>query len=89
MAHTLTINEGVLNDDVLLIAENGKCFGNNPRNKFAVRYWVYANEWCNQRHVFYATTPENALKRYKRKTKRAVENQTDLLACAYDLATQA
>ena len=89
MAHTLVINEGVLNDDELLIAENGKCFNHNPKYKYAVRYWTYANEWCNHPHVFYATTPENALKRYKRETKLRIENEIDLLSCAHSLSTEA
>ena len=89
MAHTLVINEGVLNDDELLVAESGKCFGGNRNYKFAVCYYTLANEWCNNRHFFFAETAENALKRYKKETKRTIENEADLLACAHSLNTEA
>ncbi len=90
MAHTLVINEGVLNDDKLLVAENGKCFGNNRKYKFCINYWTYCNEWCNRQHVFYATTPENALKRYMRETKHHIDENDffDLVYLAKDLNKQ-
>ena len=85
MAHTLVINEGVLNDDELLVAENGKCFGRNRRYKFAVRYWTYKNANSNEPHVFYATSLINALKRYKRETKRVILNEKELYDCAFQM----
>lgn len=88
MAHTLVINEGVLNDDELLVAEKGKCFDGNRFYKFAVCYYTFANEWCNNPHFFFAKTAENALKRYKKETKRTIENEFDLLTLANDLLQQ-
>ena len=84
MAHTLVINEGTLNDDELLIAENGKCFNGHRKWIFCVNYWTFRNDWCNDKHVFFAETAEQALKRYKRETKRAIENEDELLALAYE-----
>lgn len=67
------INEGALNDDTLQVADEGMVFVNgHVRGKFLVTYWTFANAWCNHKHQFIAKTLENALKRYKRETKRPV-----------------
>lgn len=69
----IVLNEGVLNDDTLQIADEGMVFVNgHVRGKFLVTYWTFANEWCNHKHQFIAKTAENALKRYKKETKRPV-----------------
>lgn len=83
---SLVINEGALNDDELLVVGKGYHFGNNRNWVYCVRYWTYANEWCNHEHVFYAKTLDNAIKRYKRETKREVSDLTyeSLLICAGD-----
>ena len=67
------INEGALNDDTLQVADEGMVFVNgHVRGKFLVTYWTFANTWCNAKHQFIAKTLENALKRYKRETKREI-----------------
>lgn len=85
-AMTLVINEGVLNDDELLVAAKGRHFGNNRTWVYAVRYWTYANEWCNHDHIFYAKSLDNAVKRYKKETGREVTEETydSLSVCASD-----
>lgn len=83
---TLLINEGVLNDDVLLVAAKGCHFGNNRNWVYAVRYWTYASPWRNREHVFYAESVENALKRYMKETRREVDEDmyASLIMCASD-----
>lgn len=74
------INEGALNDDTLQIADEGMVFVNgHVRGKFLVTYWTFANEWCNHKHLFIAKTMENALKRYKRETKRTVPDDFEYI----------
>ena len=74
---TFVINEGVLNDDELIVTAKGCHIGNNRRYICAVRYWTFANAWCNREHTFRATSVENALKRYVKETGRPVDE--DLL----------
>jgi hypothetical protein len=83
-ASTLVINEGALNDDELLVAVKGYHFGRNRKWVYAVRYWTYANSWCNHEHVFYAESVENALKRYEKETGREVDEDmySSLIMCA-------
>ena len=85
-AMTLVINEGVLNDDELLVAAKGQHFGNNRTWVYAVRYWTYANSWSNREHVFYAKSVGNAIRRYMKATGREVTEETydSLLMCASD-----
>ena len=65
------LHEDVLNDDEIFMSEDGYSFVNgHSRGKFLVVYWTFANEWCNNKHQFIAKTYENAMKRYKRETKR-------------------
>ena len=70
---TLVIKESALNDDELIVAAKGYHIGNNRRYVCAVRYWTYANEWCNREHTFCATSIENAIKRYVKETGRPVD----------------
>lgn len=83
-AMTLVINEGVLNDDELLVAARGRHFGNNRAWAYAVRYWTYAGPCSNREHVFYAKSAGNAVRRYKKETGREVTEGTydSLLMCA-------
>lgn len=85
-AISLVINEGALNDDELLVAAKGQHFGNNRTWVYAVRYWTYANGWCNRDHIFYVKSLDNALRRYKRETGRGVTDETydSLSVCAGD-----
>lgn len=85
-AMTITLHEGVLNDDVIHVADEGYHFGNSSRFKFCVEYFTFANEWCNRKHHFYATSVESAIKRYAKETKRlnkeeAEEIVYDVYAC--------
>ena len=67
------INEGALNDDTLQVADDGFHYQNgHATGRFLVTYWTFANTWCNAKHQFIAKTVENALKRYKRETKRGI-----------------
>ena len=85
-ASALVINEGVLNDDELLVAAKGCHFGRNRKWVYAVRYWTYTNPWCNHEHVFYAESVENALRRYEKETGREVDEDmyASLIMCAED-----
>lgn len=74
--------QGVLNDDTIEICDEGKCFNLPKHPTVRVTYWTYANEWSNRKHVFYACSVENAVKRYKRETKRVPEFEyLDLILC--------
>lgn len=77
----ITLNELVLNDDTLHVAPEGYAF--RKRYPFMVVYWTFANSCSNRKHVFFAKTVENALKRYKRLTKRDFDKDMvyDCLAC--------
>lgn len=77
----IILNELVLNDDTLHVAPEGYAY--KKRYPFMVVYWTFANPWSDHKHVFFAKTVENALKRYKRLTKRDVDKYTvyDCLAC--------
>lgn len=44
-----TLQEGVLNDDTLYIADDGKVFSGGY--VAIVKYYTYANEWSNREHV--------------------------------------
>lgn len=44
----LILQEGVLNDDVLYIAEEDKVFKGNY--KAILEYYTYLNEWNNKKH---------------------------------------
>ncbi len=71
------INEGALNYDTLYVAEEGKVFKGGF--KFAVKFFTFSNEWCDHVQLFYAKTLENALKRYKRETKRPVPDDFEYI----------
>ena len=69
MALAAILREGVLNDDTLEMADEGKIFLNgHVRGKFMVTHWTFANEWCNRKHQFIAKTFANAVKRYEKVT---------------------
>lgn len=88
---TFVINEGVLNDDELIVAAKGYRIGNNRRYVCAVRYWTYANEWCNHEHTFRATSVENALRRYVKETGREIDEDLleELKYCAAEFRGEA
>ena len=44
----LILKNGVLNDDVVYIAENGKVFKGNF--VAIIEYYTYLNEWNNKKH---------------------------------------
>ena len=70
MSRLVVLIEGVLNDDTLEMADEGKIFLNgHVRGKFMVTHWTFANEWCNHKHQFIAKTFANAVKRYEKETK--------------------
>lgn len=77
----IILNELVLNDDTLHVATEGHAY--KKRYPFMVVYWTFASAWSDRKHVFYAKTVENALKRYKRLTKRNIDKDMvyDCLAC--------
>ena len=89
MEHTeyeLVLQEGVLNDDTLYKAEQNWYFGKNPRFKFCVIYYTYANEWCNHKHFFFAKTIEAAIERYIRIAKPDKEKRKELRELCYEYA---
>lgn len=77
----IILNERVLNDDTLHVAPEGHAY--KKRYPFMVVYWTFASAWSDREHVLYAKTAENALKRYKRLTKRDIDEDTvyNCLAC--------
>lgn len=87
---TFVIREGALNDDELIVAAKGYHI-NNRRYVCAVRYWTYANEWCNREHTFCATSVENALKRYVKETGREIDEDLleELKYCAAEFRGEA
>ena len=84
--YSLVLEQGALNDDTLYKIEKGWHYGNNPRNKFCVVYWTYANEWCNHQHHFYAQSIEAAIERYIRMAKPDKEKRRELRKLAYEYA---
>ena len=81
MTTTMVLREDVLTDDILQVADNGKCFGRRDY-KVQVVYYTYANEWSNHEHFFHARTVESALKRYERiKGKIDEETRENIYIC--------
>lgn len=77
---TITLREGVLNDDIIIVADDGYVI--NKRYKYAVHYWTFASAWCNHEHVFYAHKYENAIKRYERLCgKLPKERKDEIIDC--------
>ena len=59
--HTVEIlNEGVLNDDMMLIAHEGYKFKGGY--EAIVEYWTYQSEWSNKQNIKKFKTLENAEK---------------------------
>ena len=56
----LILKNGVLNDDIVYIAENGKVFKGNF--VAIIEYYTYVNEWNNKRHYKSFRTLENLYK---------------------------
>lgn len=81
MATTMLLRENVLTDDILRVADKGKCFGRRDY-KCQVVYYTYANEWSEHKHVSHARTVESAIKRYERiKGKLDEETLSDIDTC--------
>ena len=71
----IVLREGVLNDDILVVAHTGRGFNNNRSYKFMVVWYSYQNEWGNVKHSFCATKLENAIKRYEKIRGRFSEDE--------------
>lgn len=70
---TLTLYEGCLNDDHVVILEDGFKFTGHNGSTVALVYYTYANEWSNHENIRFFTTLENAMKWYKKEFRdRAV-----------------
>lgn len=54
------INEGVLNDDTIYMADENKFF--KGRYKAIIEYYTFLNSWSNTRNVRKFKTLENAYK---------------------------
>lgn len=81
MATTMILRENALTDDILRVADKGKCFGRRDY-KVQVVYYTYANAWGDHEHFFHAKTVENALERYERiKGKIDEETREGIYAC--------
>lgn len=81
MAKTMILRENALTDDILRVADKGKCFGRRDY-KVQVVYYTYANEWGDHKHFFHAKTVGNALERYERiKGKIDEETREGIYAC--------
>lgn len=61
---TYILNEGVLNDDTLLLPDENKVFKGQYIG--IIEYWTYQNCWSNNKHVIKFRT-ENRLQQYLKK----------------------
>ena len=77
---TYILEEGALNDNEMHIADEGKCFKGGY--KVCVEYYTYANAWCNNKHVFFAKSVKNAIKRYEREYGKLDEDLKTMLLFA-------
>lgn len=64
-AITVLLYESVLNDDVFVILPPNMKFSHH-NSRYAIQYWTYANEWCNNENWIYGKNPETLLKRYEK-----------------------
>lgn len=75
--HIETIKEGVLNDDILYISDEGKIFKGNY--EAVLEYWTYQNTQSNNKNIRRFKTYENAqkfiLKNYKTNSTKKIENE--------------
>ena len=71
-----TIQEGVLNDDILYIADKGKIFKGGY--EAVLEFWTYQNTQSNNKNIRRFKTYENAqkfiLKNYKTNSTKKIEN---------------
>lgn len=63
--NTLTLFEGVLNNDELIALTGNYYYKGHNKAKVKIEYYTYANEWGNHKHEKYFKTLENACKWYK------------------------
>lgn len=62
----LTLFEGVLNSDNVMILKDNWYFTKHNKAKVKITFYTYANEWSNKENTRYFKTLENALKWYKK-----------------------
>ena len=64
--NTLTLFEGVLNNDELIVLTGDYYYKGHNKAKVKIEYYTYANEWGNHKHEKYFKTLENACEWYKK-----------------------
>ena len=64
--NTLTLFEGVLNNDIMNITKDGYYYKNHNKATVKVVYYTYANEWSNHEHKRFFKTIIRACEWYKK-----------------------
>lgn len=62
----LTLFEGVLNSDEMMILKDRWCFVKHNKAKVKITFYTFANEWSDRKNERYFKTLENAVKWYKK-----------------------
>lgn len=62
----LTLFEGVLNDDHLIILEDNYYYKGHNKATCKLVYYTFATEWSNKEHKMFFKSIDNALEWYKK-----------------------
>lgn len=85
--HSTRVNlkENPLTTDYMEICHEGYHYIAPKHPRVKVVFYTYAHEWGDNENIFYATTVENALKRYQTKKGKLTEDEMDdietIIAC--------
>ena len=90
----IDLKENPLTTDYMEICHEGRRYaGHGPSTYVKVVFYTYANAWGDHENVFYATTVENALKRYQTKKGKLTEDEMDdidtIIACDENISHKA
>lgn len=90
----INLKENPLTTDYMEICHEGRRFAGHGRSTYVkVVFYTYANAWGDHENVFYATTVENALKRYQTKKGKLTEDEMDdidiIIACDENISHKA
>lgn len=77
---TITLYEGVLNDDRMEVLKPNLCYGGHNRATCRIVYYTFANEWANHEHARYFQTIEKAIEWYEKQfSDRVIAQGTEWL----------
>ena len=62
----VTLYEGTLNDDELILAPQGYHFKRRGGGTVCCVYYTFQTTWTDEKHVFYAKSVEKALEKYNK-----------------------